>query len=94
MKTVWSRRAIRNLESLRDYIEQSSEQNAAATAMRILHAVDLLENHPAIGRPGRVMGTRELVIPDTPYIVVYRVKRERLELTAVLHGHQRWPRRF
>jgi toxin ParE1/3/4 len=94
MKIVWSRRAIRNLEALRDYIEQSSEQNAAAVAKRILHAVDLLENHPAIGRPGRVMGTRELVIPDTPYIVVYRVKRDRLELIAVLHGHQRWPRRF
>jgi toxin ParE1/3/4 len=94
MKIVWSRRAIRNLEALRDYIEQSSEQNAAAVAKRILHAVDLLENHTAIGRPGRVMGTRELVIPDTPYIVVYRVKRDRLELIAVLHGHQRWPRRF
>jgi addiction module RelE/StbE family toxin len=94
MKVVWSRRAIRNLESLRDYIEQSSEQNAAGIARRILQAVDLLQNHPAIGRPGRVMGTRELVIPNTPYIVAYRIKRERLELVAVLHGHERWPSRF
>lgn len=94
MTIVWSRRAIRNLEALRDYIGQTSEQNAAAVATRILQSVDLLDSNPAMGRPGRVVGTRELVISDTPYIVAYRIKRERLELIAVLHGRQRWPRRF
>jgi toxin ParE1/3/4 len=44
-----------------------------------------------MGRPGRVLGTRELVIPDTPYIIPHRVRRERLELIAVFHGHQKWP---
>jgi toxin ParE1/3/4 len=60
-------------------------------ANRILKAVDLLQSHPEIGRPGRVVGTRELVIPDTPYIVPYRVRRQRLELIAVFHGGQKWP---
>jgi len=91
MKVVWSRRAIRHLVYLREYIEKDSEQNATLVAKRILKAVDLLQSHPEIGRPGRVVGTRELVVPDTPYIVPYRVRRERLELIAVFHGRQNWP---
>jgi toxin ParE1/3/4 len=44
-----------------------------------------------MGRPGRVVGTRELIVPDTPYIIPYRVRGERLELIAVFHGRQKWP---
>jgi toxin ParE1/3/4 len=91
MKVVWSPRAVRHLVDLRAYIEKDSEQNAAAVAKRILEAVELLETQPEMGRPGRVLGTRELVIPDTPYIIPYRVRRERLELIAVFHGRQKWP---
>jgi addiction module RelE/StbE family toxin len=91
MKVVWSRRAIRHLEHLREYIERESEQNAALVAGRILKAVDLLESHPEIGRPGRVLGTRELVVSDTHYMIPYRVRRDCLELIAVFHGRQKWP---
>ena len=91
MKVVWSRRAIRHLVYLREYIEKNSERNAALVAKRILQAVDLLQTQPGMGRPGRVPGTRELVVPDTPYIIPYRVRRERLELIAVFHGRQKWP---
>jgi toxin ParE1/3/4 len=54
-------------------------------------AVDLLQTHPEIGRPGRQIGTHELVVPDSPYIIPYGVRRERLELIAVFHGRQKWP---
>jgi toxin ParE1/3/4 len=91
MNVVWSRRAIRHLVSLREYIEKESKQNAALVAGRILAAVELLQTQPGIGRPGRVLGTRELVIPETPYIIPYRVRRDRLELIAVFHGRQKWP---
>jgi len=94
MKVVWSRRAIRHLVHLREYIERDSEQNAALVASRILKSVDLLRTHAQLSRPGRVLGTRELVVPDTPYVIPYRVRRERLELIAVLHGRQKWPGRF
>jgi len=57
MKIVWSRRAIRHLVSLREYIEKDSEQNAALVARRVLEAVDLLRSHPEMGRPGRLLGT-------------------------------------
>ncbi len=91
MKIVWSRRAIRDLVYLREYIEKDSEQNAVLVAKRILKAIDLLQTHAEIGRPGRMVGTRELVVPDTPYVIPYRVRRERLELIAVFHGRQKWP---
>ncbi len=91
MKVVWSRRAIRHLVQLREYIEKDSERSAALVAGRILKAVDLLQSHPEIGRPGRAVGTRELVVSGTPYIIPYRVRRGRLELIAVFHGRQKWP---
>ena len=91
MKVVWSRRAVRHLVHLRQFIEKDSDQNAAPVASRILNAVDLLQLHPEMGRPGRIVGTRELVVPDTPFIIPYRVRRERLELIAIFHGRQKWP---
>ena len=94
MKVVWSRRAIRHLVSLREYIEKDSEQSAALVSERILKAIELLQNHPEMGRPGRVLGTRELVVPGTPYIIPYRLRHGRLELIAVFHGRQKWSMRL
>jgi toxin ParE1/3/4 len=93
MKVVWSRRAIRHLVHLREHIAKGSEQNAALVASRILNAVELLQAHPELGRPGRAIGTRELVVPQTPYLIPHRVRRDSLELIAVFHGRQAWPAR-
>jgi toxin ParE1/3/4 len=90
MKVVWSRRAVRHLVLLREYIEKDSGRNAALVAFRILEAVDLLQTNPEIGRHGRLPGTRELVVPSTPYVIPYRVRRGTLELIAVFHGRQKW----
>jgi toxin ParE1/3/4 len=94
MKVVWSRRAIKHLVSLREFIAKDSEQNATLVATRILASIDLLQKQPEMGRPGRVLGTRELVVPDTPCIIPYRVREGRLELLAVFHGRQQWPKTF
>jgi toxin ParE1/3/4 len=91
MKIIWSRRALRHLIALRDYIAEDSPNSAGVVARRILNHVDLLATQPQMGRPGRIVGTRELVIPGVPYIVPYRVRGERLELIAVFHGRQKWP---
>jgi addiction module RelE/StbE family toxin len=91
MKIVWSRRAIRHLVYVRKYVEKDPEQNASLVASRILKAVDFLQTHPQMGRPGRLVGTRELVVSQTPFIIPYRVRGERLELIAVFHGRQKWP---
>ena len=94
MNVAWSRRAVRNLISLRNYIAKDSSDAAAAVAARILDSIELLATQPQMGRPGRIFGTRELVIAATPYIVAYRIRNERLELLAVFHGRQKWPVKF
>jgi plasmid stabilization system protein ParE len=83
MNAVWSPRAIGHLIAIGKYIEKDSEGNAATIARRILDAIELLRTQPQMGRPGRLAGTRELVVSGTPYIVPYRVRRDRLELLAV-----------
>jgi plasmid stabilization system protein ParE len=62
--------------------------------MTIRAAAARLLDHPALGRPGRVPGTRELVVSGTPYILPYRVQGETVQILHVLHGAQRWPERL
>ena len=94
MTVVWSPRAIGHLAALRDYIARENPGAAARAATTLLAAVDRLAELPNLGRPGRVSGTRELVVPGTRYLIPYRVRGERLEIIAVFHGHQRWPKRL
>lgn len=91
---VWSPRAIAHLADLRAYIARESPGAAGRVAMALPAAVERLAELPNLGRPGRVSGTRELVVPGTPYVIPYRLRGGRLEIIAVFHGRQRWPKRF
>jgi toxin ParE1/3/4 len=95
MKIVWSSEAIQDLIFLRAYIEEESPAGARRTVMRILQSVEsLLPDNPHMGRPGRVPGTRELVIPRTPYIVPYKLQDETIQILRVYHSSRRWPENF
>lgn len=89
----WLPRAIRDRDAQIDYIAERNPRAAIDQGDRIEEQVDQLLDHPEMGRPGRVDGTRELVISGTPFIVVYRFKprAKRLELIRLLHGAQKWP---
>lgn len=91
MTIVWAEEAIADLKAVRDYIAEFNPHAAADTALRFIEAVEILAEHPAIGRPGRKPHTRELVIPGTPYIVLYCVTEGRIEIIAVIHGARKWP---
>jgi len=92
MNIIWSPEAIQDLISLRAYIVEESPAGARRIVLRILHDVEhLLPDNPQMGRPGRVPGTRELVIPQTPYIVPYRVQRATIQILRVFHSARRWP---
>jgi len=54
----------------------------------------LLPNNPEMGRPGRVPGTRELLIPRTPFIVPYRLVGNTIQILRIFHGARRWPEAF
>ncbi|MGC2415743.1 MAG: type II toxin-antitoxin system RelE/ParE family toxin [Stellaceae bacterium] len=90
----YSRRYFRRLEEISERIAADNPAAAARMFERIRAAVERLAASPAIGRPGRVAETRELIISGTPYIVPYRVKGEVVQLITVLHSAQRWPHRF
>ena len=91
----WSRQAADDLALLRAYIAEDDPAAAQRTALHIIRSVeDLLAGHPQMGRPGRVPGTRELVVPRTPYIVPYRIRNNRVEVLRVYHSARRWPDRF
>ncbi len=95
MTLVWSPEAINDLRSLRAYIEQDNPQAAQRVALHVIGTVEtLLPKNPSIGRPGRVPGTRELVIPRTPFIVPYRIQAETIQILRVYHGARRWPEKL
>jgi toxin ParE1/3/4 len=89
---VWSRRAISHLTELRAYIAHDRPGAAGSVATTLLAAVEHLAAFPHLGRLGRVPATRELVVPGTPYVIPYRIRGDRLEIIAVFHGRQRWPK--
>ncbi|MDD5305154.1 MAG: type II toxin-antitoxin system RelE/ParE family toxin [Elusimicrobia bacterium] len=91
MKVVWTRLALKDLDSAYGYISDENPSAAVRTIEKIRKAVVSVSRHPEMGRPGRVEGTRELIIPGTPFIVAYRVKAKRIELLSVIHGARRWP---
>jgi len=94
VEIIWRRAALNDLAAIREFIAQDNPQAATRVQVTIRGAVERLATYPNLGRAGRVEGTRELVIPDTPYIVAYRVVGDQLRILSIIHGSRQWPRRF
>ena len=92
MRVVWLRRAVRNLDAILAYISRDNPVAARHLVRAIRHQVDLLASQPELGRPGRVVGTRELVVHEN-YALPYRVAGDQVEILCVQHSRQRWPAR-
>ena len=95
MRVRWLRAALKNLEDIAAHIAQDNPAAARDTVALIIRSVDQLAANPALdlSRPGRVLGTRELVV-SASYIVPYRVKQDELQVLRVMHARQHWPKRF
>ncbi len=94
MRVRWLRAALEELDAEAEYIARDNSRAAARIVRSIATAVDRLARHPAIGRPGRVAGTRELVVPNTSYIIPYRVRGNCVEILRVFHAARKWPKNF
>ena len=90
----YAARYFRRLEDVRERIARDNPSAATRMVDRIRAAVERLREFPALGRPGRVAGTRELIISGTPYIVPYRVTEDQIQILGLMHSAQRWPDRF
>lgn len=90
MKLLWTVAALRHLRDAREYIEIDNPPAATRQIDIIETTVNHLRAFPMMGRAGRRSGTRELPVPSTPYIVIYRVKEEGVQVLAVLHGARNW----
>jgi toxin ParE1/3/4 len=86
MKIKWVRLALDDLDAAGEFIARDNPEVASRVLKRIWNAMQLLAEHPDAGRPGRVPGTRELVIAATPFIIPYRVVENTVQILRVLHG--------
>ena len=92
---IWSPEALFDLADLRDYIAEDNPDAARRVAMAIVQTVEEgLSLNSKLGHPGRVPGTRELVMPKMRFIVPYRIRANVLEVLGVYHHARRWPERF
>ena len=94
LSIIWTKQANAQVANVYDYIWRENPSAAEGQLQLIGSAVENLADFPELGRAGRREGTRELVIAGTPYIVVYRIRLASVRVLAVMHGAQRWPRKF
>jgi len=90
MQLRWSA-AVENLSRIIEYIRQENAPAAQRIAETIYESAGSLKSFPNKGRKGRVEGTRELPLPPLPSVVVYRIRKDIVEVANVIHGAQKWP---
>ncbi len=90
-KIRWLRLALADLDELMAYIAEDDPEAATKVAGKIWETTRMLSNHPAIGKPGRIFGTREIVATGTSYIIPYRVVGNEVQILRILHGARKWP---
>ncbi len=96
MKIRWLRKALENIEQEVAYISRENPVAANEFVQRIYNSVSLLANNPTLGHPGRIPDTRELVVPDTHYIIPYRVvpRLKQIEILRVFHTSRKPPQNW
>ncbi len=92
MRVRWLQKAIKNLDAEADYIAQENSKAAADMFVYVKNKVDSLSEFPSSGRPGRVTGTRELVVDRYPFLVPYRVVGDELHVLRVFHTRRKLPK--
>jgi toxin ParE1/3/4 len=91
MKLRWSLPAAEDLERICAWIERDNPEAARRVAKIIYDGCGRLKNFPNMGRVSRMHGRRELAFPPLPYIAVYQVKENVVEISRIFHGAQDWP---
>ena len=88
MHILWTPAAAADLQSISDYLQEHHPHYRQATLRKLYQSILSLKEWPSRGRAGTEEGTRELVFPPMPYIAVYRVRSQSIEVLRVYHGAQ------
>jgi len=89
LRVEWTKGAERNLDAIEQYIAQDNPAAAAKTVLKIVRRTFAqLSKQPSSGKPGRINGTRELISPEFPYIVIYSIQQETIFILQVFHTAQ------
>lgn len=92
MTLRWTKPATKDLTQICDYTEERfGAVQAQRAAMVIYEAANSLQAMPMCGRNGRKRGTRELVLTGLPFLIIYRLSQDSVEILRILHGAQKWP---
>lgn len=92
MEIRWSIPAAEDLEDICTWIERDNRDAAQRVVAVIYDGISQLKNSAGLGRvSARMIGWRELVFPPLPYIAVYRVRQDVIEIARIYHGAQNWP---
>ena len=91
MRIVWLPRARKARETAIEYIAEDNPVAALSQLDEIERHSTLLKDHPEMGRRGRIPDTRELVISRTPFLLVYRIRNDEIQIIHFMHGAQQWP---
>jgi plasmid stabilization system protein ParE len=83
-----------DLRALHRFVEASDAAAADAALERVLDVMGMLQEMPRMGRPGRVVGTRELVVTGTAFLIAYEINNVEVRVLRVLHGRMQWPEAF
>ena len=96
MQIKWLTKALQNINDEADYIAQDDPAAAQLVVQRVFDAVNRLPDNPLLGHIGRIHGTRELIVPNTRYIIPYRVRPQfnRIEILRVFHSSRRLPKHW
>jgi toxin ParE1/3/4 len=90
MRIRWTPASADDLQNISDYLHEKHPQFAQTTVGRLYSEIRQLGRFPSRGRPGRELGTRELVLTGLPYVVVFRSTDQMVEILRIYHGSQNW----
>jgi plasmid stabilization system protein ParE len=94
MEVLWLQEAIQDLKEIGQFIAADDPAAAYRVLTKIETSGNSLLHNPHLGRPGRVDKTRELIVPNLPYIIPYYIKGKQIRILAVMHTSRKWPDGF
>ena len=86
MHIRWTPPAAADMQSISDYLKEHQPEYRQPTMCKLYERIRALKDAPNVGRPGRVEGTREILFPPTPYVAVYRVIGQNIEIWRIYHA--------